>query len=81
MQHPDTGADTYAYTHAGQTAFDPLADLDALDFQIPEETEAAGDAVDPVLLDIFRSEAARNLGLVREWLDQIDPDQIDQSPD
>lgn len=53
---------------------DPLADLDALDFQIPEETEAAGDAVDPVLLDIFRSEAARNLGLVREWLDQIDPD-------
>jgi chemosensory pili system protein ChpA (sensor histidine kinase/response regulator) len=53
---------------------DPLADLDALDFQIPEQTDAAGDAVDPVLLDIFRSEAARNLELVREWLDQIDPD-------
>ena len=53
---------------------DPLADLDALDFQIPEQTEAARDAVDPVLLDIFRSEAARNLELVREWLDQIDPD-------
>ncbi|QVL42993.1 MAG: Hpt domain-containing protein [Alcanivorax sp.] len=53
---------------------DPLADLDALDFQIPEQTEAAGDAVDPVLLDIFRSEAARNLELVREWLDQIDTD-------
>ncbi|HEX5677751.1 MAG TPA: Hpt domain-containing protein [Alcanivorax sp.] len=53
---------------------DPLADLDALDFQISPETDAAGDAVDPVLLDIFRSEAAHNLALVREWLDQIDPD-------
>jgi len=55
---------------------DPLADLDALDFEIaPQPQENPEEpAVDPVLLDIFSSEAARNLELVREWLDQIDPD-------
>ena len=70
---PETGPEQISGAAPAQDD-DPLADLDALDFQIPEPTEADGDAVDPVLLDIFRSEAARNLELVREWLDQIDPD-------
>jgi len=71
IDRPDTEPQQPAAPHQDD---DPLADLDALDFQIDEPVDALGDAVDPVLLDIFRSEAARNLEMVREWLDQIDPD-------
>ena len=56
---------------------DPLADLDGLEFELPPGEPAdgaAGDGPDPVLLDIFRSEARRNLALVGDWLDRLDPD-------
>ncbi|MEO1900683.1 MAG: Hpt domain-containing protein [Alcanivorax sp.] len=68
---------------------DPLADLDDLEFELPPgepaalstpaaadtpAAPAAGDGPDPVLLDIFRSEAQRNLALVGDWLAQLDPD-------
>ncbi len=58
---------------------DPLADLDGLEFELPPEQparagdEPAAEDADPVLLDIFRSEAERNLALVSQWLDSLDP--------
>ncbi|MBL7251156.1 Hpt domain-containing protein [Alloalcanivorax marinus] len=59
---------------------DPLSDLDGLEFELPPEPPAPAsddgapdNSVDPVLLDIFRSEAERNLALVRQWLDSLDP--------
>lgn len=62
---------------------DPLADLDDLEFELPPgeppaistpAAPATDDGPDPVLLDIFRSEARRNLALVGDWLAQLDPD-------
>ncbi|MFP1681815.1 Hpt domain-containing protein [Alloalcanivorax sp. C16-1] len=56
---------------------DPLADLDHLEFELPPgepSAPAAGDGPDPVLLEIFHSEARRNLALVGDWLAQLDPD-------
>ena len=53
----------------------PQAEADTSE---PEEATAGADApavaVDPVLLDIFRTEADTNLGLLREWLGEIDRD-------
>ena len=55
---------------------DPLADLDGLAFELPPapagDDERPGHGVDPVLLDIFRNEAERNLELLRQWLDSLD---------
>jgi chemosensory pili system protein ChpA (sensor histidine kinase/response regulator) len=44
---------------------------------LPEEEAEkveAEDDTDPVLLEIFRSEAAANIDMLREWLSSLDPD-------
>ncbi|MED5388670.1 MAG: Hpt domain-containing protein [Pseudomonadota bacterium] len=49
---------------------DSLADIP--DMSDGEDDDDAG--TDPVLLDIFASEARRNLDLVAQWLETVDPD-------
>ncbi|WP_101674229.1 Hpt domain-containing protein [Alloalcanivorax mobilis] len=69
-------------TERGPTEHDPLADLDHLEFEIPavvghgdgDAPHPGAEGIDPVLLDIFRSEARHNLSLVTEWLDGLDTD-------
>src|SRR5699024_5455012 len=67
---------------------DPLADLDGLEFELPpgEPPTVPGSArpdegPDPVLLEIFRSEAQRNLTLLSDWLTSLDPDLSEHTVD
>lgn len=53
--------------------------LDNLDGPTLPETSA--DQTDPVLLDIFRREADRNLTLLTQWLDGLDPELGEQDLD
>ncbi|MHA7917306.1 Hpt domain-containing protein [Alloalcanivorax xenomutans] len=58
------------------TPGDTLDNLDAL--TLPE---TSADQPDPVLLDIFRREADRNLALLAQWLDGLDPELGEQDLD
>lgn len=53
---------------------DELADIPDLSGEADALEADNGDAPDPVLMDIFASEARRNLDLVSTWLDSLDSD-------
>ncbi len=60
---------------SADNGIDSLADIP----DMSDGDDAAADAdgeegPDPVLLEIFASEARRNLALIDEWLDTVDPD-------
>ncbi|WP_133491190.1 Hpt domain-containing protein [Alcanivorax sp. 24] len=59
-----------------ETSDDTLDDLDSL--ILPD---ASVDQPDPVLLDIFLREAERNLALLAQWLDALDPELSEQDLD
>ncbi|MCK0536820.1 Hpt domain-containing protein [Alcanivorax quisquiliarum] len=54
---------------ADEPASQLLAEADS-----PSVPALPADEVDPVLLDIFRNEAAANLALIRDWLHSLDND-------
>ncbi|MFN3712287.1 MAG: Hpt domain-containing protein [Alcanivoracaceae bacterium] len=46
-------------------------DIDIIDYALPGDDNDDSDAV---LIDIFRSEAETNIGMLRDWLAGVDPD-------
>ncbi|MCG8394062.1 MAG: Hpt domain-containing protein [Pseudomonadales bacterium] len=60
---------------------DSLADIPDMAAQDGPANDDEVEGTDPVLLEIFASEARRNLALVAGWLEQIDPDLSEHSVD
>ncbi len=60
---------------SADTGIDSLADIPDMSDNDDTSTDAGSDdGPDPVLLEIFASEAQRNLAMIEEWLDTVDPD-------
>ena len=67
---------------SSDSEIDNLADIPDMSDgdDLPAES-ASEEGTDPVLLEIFASEALRNLALIEEWLQTVDPDLSEHSLD
>jgi len=62
-------------SESSDNSIDSLADIPDMSDSDDAAAEAGSeDGPDPVLLEIFASEARRNLTLIEDWLDTVDPD-------
>ncbi|EKF72944.1 two-component hybrid chemotactic sensor and regulator [Alcanivorax hongdengensis A-11-3] len=70
----------------GHDTLDDIPDLSYLDDSVDDADSATRedndtDGMDPVLLDIFSSEAERNLALIEQWLAELDMDLSEHAVD
>jgi chemosensory pili system protein ChpA (sensor histidine kinase/response regulator) len=73
-QEPDYDADTAPAASTSDAAAESLSDIPDMSGDAPGDADSSEDGPDTVLLEIFSSEARRNLALIAQWLASNDTD-------